>query len=80
MRDLSSYTRAPLCVVGGSDDSVKILSVSVTPDPPEKGQQVSADVKLEFSKCVAQREELAYFPLSSAHAKIAGAKLRKSLY
>lgn len=33
-----------------SGDSVKILSVSVTPDPPEKGQKVMADVKLQFTE------------------------------
>ena len=29
---------------------MKILGISVTPDPPEKGQEVTADVILEFSE------------------------------
>ena len=35
---------------GSSDDSVKILSLSVTPDPPEKGQRVTADIQMQFSE------------------------------
>ncbi|CAI8016230.1 Putative phosphatidylglycerol/phosphatidylinositol transfer protein DDB_G0282107, partial [Geodia barretti] len=37
-------------LAGSSGDSVKILSLNVTPDPPEKGQKVTADVKLEFTE------------------------------
>lgn len=39
-------------MAGESSDSVKIVSISITPDPPEKGQKVTADAKLEFSKFI----------------------------
>ena len=39
-----------VCVSGGSGDSVKILRLNVTPDPPEKGQKVMVDMKLQFSE------------------------------
>ena len=38
---------------GSSSDSVKILSLSMTPDPPEKGQEVMIDAKLEFSELLS---------------------------
>ena len=50
---------------GSSGDSVKILSVSVTPDPPEKGQKVMADVKLQFSESSRTRFPAALFRGSS---------------